>query len=93
MSGVADKKHHRELRKGYLFVGQIEHNGPWVAEGAVDSICWGQACFVVKWQKLYGQKRSSRTKHMSLTLEHAGSTAGQGIKFAVDDAPCQDYSL
>ena len=43
--------------------------------------------------EVYGQKRSSRTQQMSLTWEHAGSTAGQGIKFAVDNAPCQYYGL
>ena len=43
--------------------------------------------------EVYGQKRCSRTQQMSLTWEHAGSTAGQGIKFAVDNAPCQDYGL
>ena len=41
VSRVVEKRHRRELRKDHVVAGQIEHNGPWVAEGAANFICCG----------------------------------------------------
>ena len=50
-----------------LVVGQIERGGPWVVEGRVETVCLGARCVIVKWNKLYGQRRSLKTQHMTLT--------------------------
>ena len=58
----------------------------------------GARCFIVKLDKLYGQKRALRTQHMTLTLEKPRSNGAKetpGLKFAkpIAGAACRRGEL
>ena len=90
---VANQREGKAISQGDIVVGRIKEDGPWVAEGAVQEVCRGNRCFGVHWKKLYGQQRSSRRQHMSVTLESTQQAEAQGVKFATEVTTCQAQGL
>ena len=50
--GVINPRAQRTLQKGYMVVGQLEHNRLWCTEGYIEFVCEGKKCFVDRWTRL-----------------------------------------
>ena len=93
VAGLANQREGKEIAKDDIVVGRIEEDGPRVAEGTVEEVCRGNHCFLVHWEKIYGQQRLSRTKHMSVTWESQQQAEAHGVKFAIEVTTCQAQGL
>ena len=91
MAGVANDS--KIISKDNIIVGKIKEDGPWVAEGTVQEVFSGNQCFVVHWKKIYGQQRSSRRQHKSVTWEPHQQAESHGVKFATEVTTCQAQGL